>query len=166
MIWQCSLCRQFRNISYGSIWFICDISSLECGNSETWHLKILFNSTFLARHNIFFLKVHKPDSCSARERVKFFYYSLRALAPIVTCIWLSLCACPRRLAACKRASSDLVYRDHMARKQGLKDTTSGTIFDGFPMILAQVYSFLLWNWHTGGTRARTEGWATERERAN
>lgn len=53
---------------------------------------------------------------------------------IVTCIWLSLCSCPRRLPACEGANSDLVYGDHMARKQGLKDAAPRTRFDEFPMI--------------------------------
>lgn len=66
---------------------------------------------------------------------------------IVTCIWLSLCSFPRRLPACEGANSDLVYRNHMSRKQGLKDAALRTRFDEFPMIWAWVYSFLLWNRH-------------------
>lgn len=53
---------------------------------------------------------------------------------IVTCIWHSLYVSPRRLQSCTQASSNLVYRDHMAGKQTLKDRTLRSIFDEFPMI--------------------------------
>lgn len=53
---------------------------------------------------------------------------------IVTCIWHSLSMSLRRLWSCALAHSDLVYRDHMAGKQTLKDRALRSTFDEFPMI--------------------------------
>lgn len=101
---------------------------------------------------------------------KKFFHSSGAIPSIVAGIWLWLRgrrgSCLRRLLARERASGNLVYRDHMARKQGLKDTTPTAIFDEFPMIWAWAYSFLLWNRHPLAHAPELGGRATELPQLN
>lgn len=66
----------------------------------------------------------------------------------------------RRLWSCALANSDLVYRDHMARKQTLKDRALRSTFDEFPMIWVWVYSSL---WRGRHPRAHTAGPSREVE---
>lgn len=57
-----------------------------------------------------------------------------AATSIVISIWFGLRGGSRRLLARVEASGRLLYRDHMVRKQGLKDTASRIRFDEIPMI--------------------------------
>jgi len=132
--------------------FLC-IFVIQC---ETWYLKV-FPFDCFERFLWKEMSQNKQKNWpKPREKKK-----VEVSYSIVTCIWLSLCSCPRRLPACEGANSDLVYRDHMARKQGLKDAAPRTRFDEFPMIRARVYSFLSWNRHPVA-HAPDRGWAAER----
>lgn len=145
--WKCVIKHFFSLLNICSCLFICRMIPDHCTPSCQTYLDTCIYIYIYRRtdtNNVFLARQEENSLVNSRVRSRA-SPRFPAAASIVISIWFWLRGGSRRLLARMEASSRLLYRDHMVRKQGLKDTTPRTRFDEFPMIWASVYSFLLWN---------------------
>lgn len=122
-----------------------------------WRVTVCLTHVYVCTHvckSVTSAHIHTRRCEGLYVRIKAWFRSLHPA------LWSDYChmylafiiSSPRRLWSCALASSVVVYRDHMAGKQTLKDTALRSPVDEFPMIWVWVYSSL---WRGRHPRART-----------